>query len=363
MSLTLLSPVHFGALKLRNRVIMAPLTRCRADNPGYVPNDLMLEYYKQRASAGMIVAEGAMISESARGYPHTPGIYTDEQIAGWKRITDAIHAAGGVIVCQLWHCGRMSLPEYHGGEAPVAPSAINPEWKLYTPHGMQQTGIPRAATKEDIRQIVADFDTGAKNAIAAGFDGIEIHSSSGYLLHQFFARCSNTRSDEYGGSHENRARIFFEVLDAIGKHVPFDRVGFRLNPMMNRSHGIVVDDDTVPMWEYLICRANDYGLAYLHLTEPFLPGQLDGNPWAIHEVSARFRPLADMPIIANGGFSRDKAEEWINADKCQAVAFGRDYISNPDLVERFASGAAIVPPDVKTFYQGGARGYTDYPRA
>lgn len=359
--LKLLEPCRLGALELRNRVVMAPLTRCRADNPGFAPNDLMARYYTQRAGAGLIVSEGTIVSPQGRGYPFTPGIWSAEQVAGWRRVTDAVHAQGGLIVCQLWHCGRLSLPEYQGGGLPVAPSAINPEWTMFTPAGPQPTVTPRALSREEIAGIVTDFGQAARNAVVAGFDGVEIHSSNGYLFHQFFSRCSNTREDEYGGSHENRARLFFEVLDAVGRYLPMDRVGFRLNPMLNRFHGIVVDEDTVPMWEHVVNRANGYGLAYLHLTEPVSPKQLAGNPHGLADVGAHFRPLARMPIISNGGLDRDKGEARLRQDLCDAVAYGEAWIANPDLVQRFAAGAELNVPDRATYYQGGEQGYVDYP--
>lgn len=361
MSQTLLTPVRLGALQLKNRVVMAPLTRCRADNPGYVPTELMARYYARRAGAGLIISEGTIVSPQGRGYPYTPGIWSDGQVAGWRQVTDAVHAAGGLIVCQLWHCGRLSLPDFQDGQTPVAPSAIDPQWKMFTPDGSKPTVTPRALRREEIAGIVADFGKAAGNAMAAGFDGIEIHSSNGYLFHQFFSRCSNARDDEYGGSHENRARFFFEVLDAIGRHMPFDRVGFRLNPMMNNFHGITVDEDTVPMWEYIVRRANDYGLAFLHLTEPYIPGQLENCPHALADVAAHFRPIAKMPIISNGGFSRQRAEGWLRESRSDAVAFGRAWIANPDLVDRFAAGATLNEADSATFYQGGEQGYIDYP--
>lgn len=340
---------------------MAPLTRCRADNPGLVPTELMARYYAQRAGAGLIVSEGVVVSPQARGYPYTPGIWSAEQVEGWKKLTDTVHAAGGQIICQLLHCGRLSLPEFLGGALPVAPSPINPEWLMFTPHVAKPTVTPYALTHTGIAEIVADFARAAENAVAAGFDGVEIHASNGYLFHQFFSRCANARDDEYGGSHENRARFFFEVLDAVGSALPFERVGFRLNPMMHRFNGIVVDEDTVPMWEYVVRRASDYPLAFLHLTEPFLPDQLEDTPHALDDVAAHFRPLAKMPLISNGGFDRERANTWLSEGRCDAVAFGRAWIANPDLPERFARGAELNPLDPPTLYQGGARGYTDYP--
>ncbi len=357
----LLSPIQLGALHLKNRIVMAPLTRCRADNPGFVPNEMMLRYYAQRASAGLIISEGTIVSPQGRGYPFTPGIWSDEQVAGWRLVTDAVHAKGGLMVCQLWHCGRLSLPEYHDGQPPVAPSAVNPEWKMFSLTGQPDTVTPQALTCDEIKGIVADFRKAAANALAAGFDGVEIHSSNGYLFHQFFSAQSNQRDDEYGGSHENRARIFFEVLDAIGQVMPFNRVGFRLNPMLNRFHGLNVDSETVPMWEYIVSRANDYGLAFLHLTEPMSPKQIEDTPSALADVGAHFRALAKMPIITNGGLDQAKGEARLAAGLCAAVAYGKAWIANPDLVERIRLGARLNEADVNTFYQGGEHGYLDYP--
>lgn len=342
---------------------MAPLTRCRADNPGFVPNALMRQYYVQRAEAGLIISEGAIVSPQGRGYPYTPGIWSEAQVADWRAITDAVHDAGGLMVCQLWHCGRLSLPALQeGGATPVAPSAINPQWKMFTAQGLQETVTPHALTKAEIAQVVRDFAQAARNAMAAGFDGVEIHSSNGYLFHQFFAQSANIRDDEYGGNHENRARLFFEVLDAIGEHLPMDRVGFRLNPMLNRFHGLEVDADTVPQWEYVVRQANRYGLAYLHLTEPLHPKQIAGNPHTLADVGAHFRPIADMPIITNGALDQAKGEARLQADLADAVAYGQAWIANPDLVERFTHGWPLTKPDPETFYQGGERGYVDYPR-
>ena len=361
MELKLLTPVQLGALSLKNRVVMAPLTRCRADNPETVPTPLMVRYYAQRASAGLIISEGTIVSPQGRGYPYTPGIWSEAQVAGWRRVTEAVHQAGGLIVCQLWHCGRLSLPVFHGGELPVAPSAINPDWRMFSSDGLQSTVTPRALTQEEIVGIVADFRRAARHALAAGFDGVEIHSSNGYLFHQFFARCSNTRTDEYGGSHENRGRLLFAVLDAVAQELPLDRVGIRLNPMMHRMHGITVDEDTVPMFEALLRRTNDYGLAYVHLTEPFLPNQLDGVDNALVDVAGHFRPLCQAPILSNGGCDAILAEAWLAENRCDAVAFGKLFIANPDLPERFRRGAALNQPDPETFYQGGEQGYLDYP--
>ena len=357
----LLTPVQLGALALRNRVVMAPLTRCRTDNPGFVPSALTALYYAQRASAGLIISEGTIVSPQARGYPYTPGIWSAEQVAGWRGVTAAVHGKGGLIVCQLWHCGRLSLPEFHDGQPPVAPSAVNPEWKMFSPTNQPDTVTPEALTRDEIKAIVGDFRRAAENAMSAGFDGVEIHSSNGYLFHQFFSAQSNQRTDEYGGSHENRARFFCEVLDAIGQVMPLNRVGFRLNPMLNRFHGLSVDEDTVPMWEHVVRRANAYGLAFLHLTEPLHPKQVENTPGALLDVGAHFRAIASMPIITNGGLDQARGEARLAAKLCDAVAYGKAWIANPDLVERFRLGAALNEADASTFYQGGEHGYIDYP--
>jgi N-ethylmaleimide reductase len=361
MTQTLLTPVRLGALSLKNRVVMAPLTRCRADNPDFAPNEQMVSYYRQRAGAGLIISEGTIISPQGRGYPFTPGIWSTAQIEGWKKVTAAVHAEGGQIVCQLWHCGRLSLPDYHADQAPVSPSAINPNCQMFSPSGMKDTVTPHALSREEIKAIVNDFAVAAGHAMQAGFDGIEIHSSNGYLLHQFFSAQANQRQDEYGGSHENRARILFEIFAAVGQVMPLDRVGFRLNPMLNNLHGLKVDADTIPMWEYIVRRANDYNLAFLHLTEPFMPDQLKDVPNALADVGAHFRPLARMPIISNGGLDQARGEARLQAGLCEAVAYGKAWIANPDLVERFKRGAALNPADAATFYQGGEKGYLDYP--
>jgi len=360
MTSSLLTPVRLGALQLKNRVVMAPLTRCRTDNPGYVPTELMARYYAQRAGAGLIISEGTIVSPQGRGYPYTPGIWSEEQVEGWQNVTGAVHAAGGLIACQLWHCGRLSLPEFHDGQPPVAPSAINPDWQMFSPSGNPETVTPLELTRDEIKGIVADFRKAAANAMAAGFDGIEIHSSNGYLFHQFFSAQSNQRSDEYGGSHENRARLFCEVLDAICEVMPLDRVGFRLNPMLNRFHGLSVDADTVPMWEYIVRRANAYGLAFLHLTEPLHPKQIENTPGALADVGAHFRGIATMPIISNGGLDQAKGEARLAANLCDAVAYGKAWIANPDLVERIRLGAPLNEANAETFYQGGEHGYLDY---
>jgi N-ethylmaleimide reductase len=356
----LLTPVKVGRYELPNRVFMAPMTRCRADNPENAPTPLMVAYYSQRAGAGLIVTEGAQVSQQAVGYINTPGIHSAAQVEGWKAVTKAVHARGGRIFCQLWHCGRISHPDFHGGELPVAPSAINPGDRSYTPEGFKDTVTPRALTVDEIHAVTEDFRQAAQNAIAAGFDGVEIHSANGYLFHQFFTGCSNTRTDEYGGSHENRARFFFETLAAIGKAVGFDRVGAHFNPSLHGLFGITLDEDTIPTFEYIIRRLNDYpDLAYAHFVEPMKP--VDDIPYAVREIAKHFRPLWRGKLIINNGFSRDSGNRVIEAGLADAVSFGRPYIANPDLVERIRRGAEWAKWDEETFYTTGPKGYTDYP--
>ena len=335
------------------------MTRSRAENTGKVANDLSVQYYEQRASAGLIITEGTQISQQAVGYINTPGIYSDGQVAGWKKVTAAVHAKGGKIFAQLWHVGRMSHPDFHNGELPVAPSAIDPHDKVFTFEGFKPTEAPRALEIAEIKAIVQDFKKAAANAIAAGFDGVEIHSSNGYLFHQFFSRCSNQRTDEYGGSIENRARFLFEVLDAVKEVIDLNQVGVRLNPSMHNQFGITVDEETIPTFEYIVQCLNNYNLAYLHLSEPFAP--IDNVPYAVKEIAKHFRPLYKGTLMINKGFNRETGNQVIADGYADLVAFGVPFIANPDLVERFAQGAGLNQPDPAIFYTGGAKGFIDYP--
>ncbi|OGX81529.1 alkene reductase [Hymenobacter coccineus] len=357
----LLTPYQSDKLNLKNRVVMAPMTRSRADNPGTLPNDLMVTYYDQRASAGLIITEGTYVNREASGYINVPGIYTSEQVAGWQKITSAQHKLGGKMFVQLWHVGRVSHPDLLDGALPLAPSAINPHDKVYTPTGFQATVEPRAMTTVQIKQTVADFAQAAKNAIEAGFDGMEIHSSNGYLFHQFFNGTSNHRTDEYGGSNENRARFFFEVLDAIkAAGVDMGKVGVRLNPSLDGLFGITMDADTIPTFDLIIKRLNDYGLAYLHLSEPFT--DVSKIPFAEPHIAKHYRPLYQGTLIINGGFDQEKGNKVVADGDADLVAYGTLYISNPDLVERFAQNAPLAKGDKDTFYAPGPKGYTDYPK-
>lgn len=357
----LLTPFHSDKLNLRNRVVMAPMTRSRADNPGNVPTALIAEYYRQRASAGLIISEGTYVSREATGYINVPGIYTPAQVAGWQQVTAAVHEEGSQFYAQLWHVGRVSHPDLLDGELPLAPSAINPHDKVYTPTGFQATVTPRAMTTEQIKKVVADFAQGALNALEAGFDGVEIHSSNGYLFHQFFNATSNHRTDEYGGSIENRARLLFEVLDAIqAAGVDMGKVGARLNPSLNGLFGITMDEETIPTFDYIVKRLNDYGLAYLHLSEPFT--DVSKVPFAEPHIAKRYRPLYQGTLIINAGMTQEKGNQIVADGDADLVAFGTLYISNPDLVERFAQNAPLAEGDKATFYSSGPKGFADYPK-
>lgn len=330
------------------------MTRNRADNPELAPTGLHAEYYAQRSSAGLIITEGTVVSPQGTGYIHVPGIYTPAQIEGWKKVTRAVHEKGGQIVVQLWHVGRVSHPDLLNGELPLAPSAINP--------GIQVRGkesvTPREMTPDDIREAIRQFQQGAVNALEAGFDGVEIHSSNGYLFHQFFSRCANHRTDAWGGSRDNRIRFLFEVLDAVTEKIPANRVGVRLNPMLHGASGIVVDEETAPTFDAIVQRLNDYDLAYLHLTRPY---KILEEPFFVEDVIGHYRPLYKGFLIANNRYDRESAEAELQQGRADAIAFGIPFISNPDLPERLFQHHPLQKADKTTFYTAGAAGYTDYP--
>ncbi|GAB2990571.1 alkene reductase [Cyclobacterium sediminis] len=356
----LLESLNLGDLKLDNRLVMAPMTRSRADNQDKAPTDLHAEYYRQRASAGLIITEGSQISQRAVGYINTPGIHTKSQVAGWKKVTKAVHDEGGKIFLQLWHVGRISHPDFHEGNLPLAPSAINPKAKSFTPKGFKDTVTPKEMNLPEIKQTIADFKNGAKNAWEAGFDGVEIHSSNGYLLHQFFSRTSNVRLDEYGGSIANRSKILFEIIDAIKEVIPENRIGLRLNPSLNGIFGMTMDEESIPTFDYIIENLNKYNLAYLHLSEPF--NDVSDIPYAETEIAKRYRPIYNGKLIINAGFDQQKGNNFILEGLADAVAYGKLFISNPDLPERFEKNAALADWDESTFYTPGEKGYTDYPK-
>lgn len=359
MSQSLLKPYH--KLALKNRIVMAPMTRSRADNEQRKPVEMHALYYEQRASAGLIITEGSQVSKQAVGYIFTPGIHSKAQVEGWKNVTQRVHDKGGKIYIQLWHVGRISHPDFHNGELPLAPSAINPKAQSFTPNGFKDTVTPREMTKEDIKQTVADFKNAAANAMEAGFDGVEIHSSNGYLFHQFFSNCSNTRTDEYGGNTENKSRFFFEVLEAVKQVVPEDKIGVRFNPSLHGLFGITVDEETIPTFEYIIKRLNNYNLAYVHLSEPFT--DVSNVPHAVTNIAEHFRPLYNGTLMINAGFTQESGNKVIADDLADLVAFGKPFISNPDLVERFQHNIPLTKWDNDTFYTQGEKGYTDYKKA
>ncbi len=359
MKQALLKPIQFGAIEAKNRVIMAPLTRSRADNKEKKATDLHATYYQQRASAGLIITEGSQVSPRAVGYVHTPGIHSDEQVEGWKKVTEAVHQKGSKIVIQLWHVGRISHPDFHDGELPLAPSAINPNSKSFTPEGFKETLTPKEMSLEEIQETIADFRKASANAMKAGFDGVEIHSSNGYLFHQFFNKFSNKRTDDFGGSIEKRARFLFDVLDEIQKEMPSNRIGLRLNPCLHGVFGMQADEETIPTFEYIVKKLNTYDLAYLHLSEPFT--DVSDEPFLVTEVAKHFRPLYKGNLIINYKFNREKGNQVIDDNLADAVAFGKLFISNPDLPVRFEKEADLQRWDESTFYTQGPKGYTDYP--
>jgi N-ethylmaleimide reductase len=357
----LLRPINMNGLELKNRMFMAPLTRSRATNEGSVPEKGLHDiYYSQRASAGLIITEGSQVSTRAVGYVNTAGIHSKEQVEGWKMVTKAVHEAGGKIFIQLWHVGRISHPDFHNGELPLSASAVNPNAQSYTPEGFKNTVTPKAMTLEEIAQTIQDFKNAAKNAVEAGFDGVEIHSSNGYLFHQFFNNSSNTRTDEYGGSIENRAKFLFDVLDEVKQVIPENRIGLRLNPSLNGLFGMEADEETIPTFDYIVKKLNDYDLAYLHLSEPFTDvSEID---FLVSNIAAHYRPLYNGTLVINSGFDQESGNKIIDQGLADAVAYGKLFISNPDLPERFAQNAELADWDQGTFYVPGAKGYTDYPK-
>ncbi|MDN3667228.1 alkene reductase [Algibacter miyuki] len=357
----LLTPYNKN-INLKNRIVMAPMTRGRADNAGKIATDeLQGLYYEQRASAGLIITEGSQVSEQAVGYINTPGIHTDAQVEGWKKVTKRVHDKDGKIFIQLWHVGRMSHPDFHNGALPVSASALNPNSKSFTPEGFKDTVTPKEMTIADIKQTVQDFKNATVNAVKAGFDGVEIHSSNGYLFHQFFNGTSNKRTDDYGGSFENRTRFFFEVLEAMKEVIPQEKIGVRFNPSLDGLFGITMDKDTIPTFEYIIKKLNDYNLAYVHLSEPFT--DVSDIPFAVTEIAKHFRPLYNGTLMINTAFDQEKGNNVLEAGDADLIAYGKPFISNPDLVERFENNLELAAWDQDTFYTTGTKGYTDYPKA
>lgn len=356
----LLQGFLMGDISLNNRIIMAPLTRSRANNDEHIVTPLIAEYYRQRATAGLIISEGSQVSPRGVGYVNTPGIYSQEQTEAWKQVTKAVHEEGGKIFIQLWHVGRLSHPEFLNGELPLAPSAIKFDYDSRTPSGPKPAPIPHEMSIEEIKSVVGEFKNAAKNAMEAGFDGVEIHSSNGYLFHQFFVSCSNKRIDEYGGSFENRTRFLFEVIDEMKKVMPENRIGVRLNPSAHNYHGLTIMEDTLPTFDYLIDKLNDYNLAYLHLSEPFT--DVSNVPFAETQIAKRYRPIYKGNLMINKGFTLESGNEVIRNGDADLVAFGVPFIANPDLVRRFENGDPLAKADKSTYYTAGVKGFTDYPK-
>ncbi|MCI8210001.1 alkene reductase [Pseudomonas sp. S25] len=354
----LFSPLRMGSIELANRIVMAPVTRSRYGEDG-VPGDLHATYYAQRASAGLIVAEATNISAQGRGYAATPGIWNDAQVAGWRKVTDAVHAAGGKIVSQLWHVGRFSSVDLQpDGQAPVAPSAIKAEGNTYTVDGFVPVSTPRALETDEIPGVIEQYKRAAENAKRAGFDGVEVHSANSYLLDQFLRDSTNQRTDQYGGSIENRARLTLEVTQAIVDIWGNDRVGIRLSPVTPDAGNTPPDSNVMGLHGYLIQQLNAFNLAYLHFVEGAtatsreVPEGVD-----MDALSAQFNGT----FIGNNNYDLDMAIERRAQGKIDAVSFGRLFISNPDLVKRLRYGAELTIAPRESYYGGGAKGYTDWP--
>lgn len=375
----LFTPVRMGKLALRNRIVMAPLTRMRAANAGHAPTELHAEYYAQRASAGIIIGECTEISPNAYGWADTPGLWSAEQVRGWRGVTDAVHKKGSMMYAQLWHTGAMSHPDFFDGAPPMSASNVNPEQESVTPAGRKPTVAPRPMTKEEIRQTVSDFGIAAKNAMEAGFDGVQIQANYLYLIAQFLNSATNLRTDEYGGSTGNRARFLFEITESVLKHVEPGRVGVKIGPMhipsltpgykpgvepgsVPMTGPFTANADTLPDMEYVIKRLNDYHLAHLLLmgaTADFTRTPLE--KLAGDGMYQHFRPLFHGHLIANVAMTQERGNRLIKAGLADSIAFARPYIANPDLPERFLANAPLNEINWPTVYASGPNGYTDYP--
>lgn len=349
--MTLLSPLSLGGMTLPNRVVMAPMTRSRAVMPGNLPHALMATYYAQRASAGLIITEGAPVSPQAVGYYATPGVFTPAQVAGWRLVTEAVHQAGGRIFLQLWHVGRISHPTWLGGETPVAPSAIQPEAGIYTPEGLAAVPMPRALGADELPGVVDQFRQAAARAQAAGFDGVELHGANGYLLDQFLRDGSNRRTDRYGGSPANRARFPLEIVDAVSAVWGPERVGYQVSPTF--AHFGMADSRPRDTFGYLARELSQRRIAYLHVSHYLA----DADP----EMTALLRRTFAGPLILNGGYDRETGEAALAEGSADLIAYGSLFIANPDLPERFRRQSPLNAPDPATFHGGDAAGYTDYP--
>ncbi len=355
-AIDLFTPLALGPITLHNRLVMAPLTRCRTTREG-VPQALNVEYYRQRAGAGLIISEATCITPEAVGYPLTPGIWSPAQVAGWKTVTDAVHAAGGRIFCQLWHVGRISHPSLQpNGQLPVAPSAITPAGDAFTYEGPQAFVTPRALETTELPGLVAQYRHAAEMARAAGFDGIEVHAANGYLLDEFLRDGSNQRTDAYGGSVDHRARLLLEVLEAVCPVWGAERVGVRLSPIQPAND--MRDSAPKATFFRVVELLGRFGLAYLHLAEMGKDAPGAAGPYF---DPLELREVWTGVLMTNAGYDRDRANAVLEAGRADLVAFGVPFIANPDLPARFKAGAPLNAPDPATFYGGGAEGYTDYP--
>ncbi|WP_345954437.1 alkene reductase [Mucilaginibacter sp. PAMB04168] len=360
----LLEEYLLGDLKLKNRMVMASMTRGRATNAGLVPTPLMAEYYAQRASAGLILSEGTWVSPKSIGFINVPGIYTQEQVEGWKLVTKAVHDKGGLIFSQLGHIGSASHPDHLNGELPAGPSAINPQTKSFTPKGFKDTLTPRELTVTEIKQTIQDYKQAAKNARSAGFDGVEVHAQSGMLIPQFLSLATNHRTDKYGGSLENRARIIFEILDAIIEVWDSSRVAIKFTPVAISNVGLVTpDEETIPLFQYILKKLNDYNLAYLHIAGPADDLTRTSLEVLLDNYFSHFRRNYSGRLMANVGFTQETGNEILKEGNADLVSFGTPFIANPDLFERFTYNLPLSESDRDTYYTGGENGYTDYPRA
>jgi N-ethylmaleimide reductase len=345
---TLFDPLRAGEIELDNRIVMAPMTRSRADDRGVQPA-FVAEYYRQRASAGLIITEATNVSPFAKGYVRTPGIYTPAQAESWRPVAEVVHALGGKVFMQIFHTGRIALPDFlPEGAQPLAPSAVRATGQNYTDEGMKAFVTPREMTREEIAQTVRDFASAAANAVGAGFDGVELHAASGYLVQQFLSTNANLREDEYGGSIENRTRFLFEVLDALTEAVGAGRVGVKFSPRMPFND--IQERDADVVYPYILEHLNGRGLAYVHV------GDFTGEGW-----HAKLRTVYEGVYFAGARLSKEAGEELVASGGADAVVYGTKFISNPDLPRRFKLGAPLNEPDQATFYTPGERGYTDYP--
>jgi N-ethylmaleimide reductase len=358
----LLKPIRLANLDLPNRVAMAPLTRMRAANPDLAPTALHAAYYKQRASAGLIVSEGIFVSPEAVGWADVPGLWSDAQVRGWRVVTDAVHRAGGRIVAQLWHTGSLGHPDFHGGSAPLSASAVDPQQQSVTATGRKDTVIPRAMKNEEIRRTVADFGRAARDAIGAGFDGVQIQGGYHYLFNQFLNMRTNLRTDEYGGSVENRARFLFEVVETVAEAIGAHRTGIKTGPATSETGAFVSTSETLATSDYVIGQLNDFDLSHLLLMGAM--ADLSATPLIAMAGDGMFRHYREIyrgNIIANVDLDRARGNRLIEAGLVDMVAFGRPFIANPDLPTRFAADAPLAEVDWPEVYGPMAEGYTDYP--